>query len=70
MNLYNTILMNLYWLKRRLRSEVAGLKYVIGNKKSKKIIKLAYVAYEIGRVCYNPFYLLELSKGYIVKNLI
>jgi len=69
-NLYNTILMNLYWLKRRLRSEVAGLKYVIGNKKSKKIIKLAYVAYEIGRVCYNPFYLLELSKGYIVKNLI
>ena len=62
--------MSLYWLKRRLRSEVKGLKYVIGNKKSKKIIKLAYVAYEVARVCYNPFYLLELSKGYIVKNLI
>ena len=62
--------MNLYWLKRRLRSEVKGLKYIVGNKKSKKIIKLAYVAYEVGRVCYNPFYLLELSKGYILKNLI
>ena len=62
--------MNLYWLKRRLRSEVAGLKYVIGNKKSKKIIRLTYIAYETARVIYNPFYLLELSKGYIVKNLI
>ena len=62
--------MNIYWLRRRLRSEIAGLKYVIGNDKSKKIIKLSYVAYQVSRVCYNPFYLLEISRGFILKNLI
>ena len=62
--------MNLYWWKRRIRQEVAGLKYVIGNEKSKKIIKLSFVAYQVSRVIYNPYYLLDLSKGYIFKNLI
>ena len=62
--------MNMYWLKRRIRSEIAGLKYVIGNKKSKKIIKLTYVVYQVSRVCYNPFYLIQISKGLILKNLI
>ena len=62
--------MNFYWLRRRLRQEVKGLKYVLGNEKSKEIIKLSYVAYQVSRVIYNPYYLLDLSKGYIFKNLI
>tara|TARA_R110000787_G_scaffold219055_1_gene327787 strand:- start:1367 stop:1555 length:189 start_codon:yes stop_codon:yes gene_type:complete len=62
--------MNLFWLRRRLRSEIQGLKYVLGNEKSKEIIKLSYVAYQVSRVIYNPYYLLDLSKGYIFKNLI
>ena len=62
--------MNLFWLKRRLRSEVKGLKYVLGNEKSKKIIKLTYVAYEAARVCYNPWYLANLAHRHILKNLI
>ena len=62
--------MNFYWLRRRIRQEVVGLKCVIGNEKSKKIIKLSYVAYQVSRVIYNPYYLLDLSKGFIFKNLI
>ena len=62
--------MDMYWLRRRLRSEIAGLKCVIGNKKSKKIIKLSYVVYETARVWYNPLYLATLAHRHIFKNLI
>ena len=62
--------MNMYWLRRRLRSEIAGLKCVLGNKKSKKIIKLTYVIYETVRVVYNPWYLASLANRHILKNLI
>ena len=59
--------MNLYWLRRRLRSEVAGLKYVIGNEKSKEIIKLSYVVYETVRIIYNPWYMLSIAKRNIIS---
>jgi len=62
--------MDMYWLRRRLRSEIQGLKCVIGNKKSKKIIKLSYVAYQVSRVIYNPYYLATLAHRHIFKNLI
>ena len=62
--------MNMFWIRRRLRSEIAGLKYVLGNEKSKKIIKLSYVAYQVSRVCYNPWYLASLANRHIIKNLI
>ena len=62
--------MNLFWLRRRIRQEVVGLKCVIGNEKSKKIIKLSYVAYQVSRVCYNPWYLASLAHNHILKNLI
>ena len=57
----------MYWLRRRLRSEIAGLKYVIGNDKSKKIIKLSYVAYQVSRVFYNPWYMFEIAKRNIIS---
>ena len=62
--------MNFYWLRRRLRQEVKGLKYVLGNEKSKEIIKLSYVAYQVSRVIYNPYYLATLAHNHIFKNLI
>ena len=62
--------MNFYWLRRRLRQEVKGLKYVLGNEKSKEIIKLSYVAYQVSRVIYNPYYLATLAHRHILKNLI
>ena len=62
--------MNMNWLRRRIRSEIQGLKYVLGNKKSKKIIKLSYVVYETVRVIYNPWYMLSLTNRHIIKKLL
>ena len=63
--------MNIFWrTKRRLRQEVKGLKYVIGTRRSIKIIKLSFVAYQAARICYNPWYLIDLAKKQILKNLI
>lgn len=55
--------MNMFWrAKRRLRQEIKGLKYIIGRPSSKKIIKLSYVSYEVSRIIYNPWYLLEILR--------
>lgn len=63
--------MNMFWRgKRRLRQEVKGLKYVIGARRSMKIIKFSFVAYQVTKICYNPWYLLDLAKKQILKNLI
>tara|TARA_R110000737_G_scaffold333351_2_gene350965 strand:+ start:462 stop:647 length:186 start_codon:yes stop_codon:yes gene_type:complete len=59
--------MNLFWLRRRLRSEIQGLKYVLGNEKSKEIIKLSYVVYETVRIIYNPWYMLNIAKRNIIS---
>ena len=59
--------MNMYWLRRRLRQEIQGLKYVIGNEKSKEIIKLSYVVYETVRIIYNPWYMLNIAKRNIIS---
>jgi hypothetical protein len=56
--------------RRRLRQEIKGLKYVIGARRSMKIIKFSFVAYQVSRVLYNPFYLIEIAKKEILKNLI
>ena len=56
--------------RRRLRNEIKGLKYIIGCQRSRKIIKLSFVAYHVSKICYNPWYLLEIAKKEILKNLI
>ena len=49
--------MNMFWrAKRRLRQEIKGLKYVIGQAQSQRIIKLVY----------NPWYLLEIARRNIM----
>lgn len=59
--------MNMFWrAKRRLRQEVKGLKYVIGQAQSKRIIKLSYVTYEVSKIVYNPWYLLEIARRNIM----
>jgi hypothetical protein len=60
--------MNMFWkAKRRLRNEIAGLKYVIGKPRSKRIITLSYVTYEISKTIYNPWYLLEIARRSIMS---
>ena len=56
--------------RRRLRNEIKGLKYIIGYRRSRKIIKLSFVAYHVGKVFYNPWYLIDIAKKEILKNLI
>ena len=59
--------MNMFWrAKRRIRQEVKGLKYVIGQAQSQRIIKLSYVTYEVSKIVYNPWYLLEIARRNIM----
>jgi hypothetical protein len=55
---------NYYRLKRRLKSEWSGFKCLMGKKTTKIAIKTLYIAYEITRICYNPWYMLE----YVFQN--
>ena len=62
--------MNIFWkAKRRLRNEMRGIKYVMSGKSSQKMIRLTSVIYETSRVFYNPFYLLEIARRQLIKNL-
>lgn len=56
--------MNYYKIKRRLRSEWNGLKSLLGKKSTKIAIKSMTITYEIIKIAYNPWYLLE----YVFKN--
>jgi len=53
-----------YRLKRRLRNEWNGFKCIVGIKTTKVAIKSITVAYEITKIIYNPWYILE----YVFKN--
>tara|TARA_R110000803_G_scaffold196384_2_gene259682 strand:+ start:470 stop:646 length:177 start_codon:yes stop_codon:yes gene_type:complete len=49
------------WIwKRRIKEELRGIKYLIGDK-GMTTLKTARLAYEISRVVYNPFYLIEIA---------
>lgn len=62
--------MNIFWkAKRRLRNEMRGIKYVMSGKSSQQMIRLTSVIYETSRVFYNPFYLLEIARRQLIKNL-
>ena len=53
--------------KRRLKQEIKGVRYLLSGRKTKKIITATYVAYQISKVCYNPFYLICLATN-VIKN--
>ena len=62
--------MNIFWkAKRRLRNEMRGIKYLMSGKSSQQMIRLTSVIYETSRVFYNPFYLLEIARRQLIKNL-
>lgn len=58
--------------KRRLKSEWRGLKSLLRKKSTKRLLKVSYVLYEVSRVIYNPFRILDLifiNQNKLLKNL-
>jgi len=47
-------------LKRRLKQEWRGLKYIFSSEEGKQVIKVSYVVYETTRVIYNPWRLIDI----------
>ena len=62
--------MNIFWkAKRRLRNEMRGIKYLMNGKTTQRVIKVSKILYETSRVFYNPFYLLEIARRQLIKNM-
>ena len=63
--------MNMFWrAKRRLRQEVKGLKLLIRTRTGRKVIKISLLTYDISRLIYNPFYLIDIVKRTALNNLL
>lgn len=53
--------------KRRLKQEIKGIKYLMSGKKTKKIITATYIAYQVSKIVYNPFYLICIATNVLKK---
>jgi len=63
--------MNMFFRsKRRLKQEIKGIRYLMSGRKTKKIITATYIAYQVSKIVYNPFYIICLATNVIKKNLI
>jgi len=62
--------MNMFFRsKRRLKQEIKGIKYLMSGRKTKKIITATYVAYQITKIVYNPFYLICIANN-VIKGVV
>ena len=55
----------LYSWRRRLRDELRGARYLIGDN-GVEAIRLASIAADLIKVVYNPFYLIDVARRLIV----
>tara|TARA_R110000737_G_scaffold15605_1_gene32298 strand:- start:177 stop:368 length:192 start_codon:yes stop_codon:yes gene_type:complete len=62
--------MNFQRIRNRYRKIKDKLKRIIRTRSGKKIITLSLVTYDISRVVYNPFYLIEIARRVALKNLL
>ena len=63
-------MVNFQRIRNRYRKIKDKLKRIIRTRSGKKIITLSLVTYEIGRVVYNPFYLIEIARRVALNNLL
>lgn len=50
----------IFRLKRRLKEEWKGIKYIFSSEEGQQILRTSYIIYETSRVIYNPFRLLDI----------
>ncbi len=62
--------MNFQRIRNQYRKIKDKLKRIIRTRSGKKIITLSLVTYDISRVVYNPFYLIEIARRVALKNLL
>tara|TARA_R100000951_G_scaffold86972_1_gene74713 strand:- start:460 stop:651 length:192 start_codon:yes stop_codon:yes gene_type:complete len=62
--------MNFQRIRHGYRKIKDKLKRIIRTRSGKKIIKLSIITYDISRVVYNPFYLIEIARRVALKNLL
>ena len=63
-------MVNFNWMRSGARRLKDNMKFIVRTKKGKKIIKLSLLGYDISRVIYNPFYLIEIVKRELIKSII
>ena len=63
--------MNMFFrAKRRYKKIKNKFKKIIRTRLGKKIIKISLITYDITRIVYNPFYLIDILKRETVKTLL
>lgn len=62
--------MNLWKIKRRLEQEMRGVRVILGQRQTQKILRLTNIAYEVTRIAYNPFYLIEIGRRQLISYII
>ena len=63
--------MNMFFrAKRRYKKIKNKFKKIIRTRLGKKIIKISLLTYDITRVVYNPFYLIDILKRETVKSIL
>lgn len=63
-------MVNFNWMRSGARRLKDNMKFIVRTKKGKKIIKLSLLGYDISRVIYNPFYLIDIVKRELIKSII
>ena len=63
-------MVNFQRIRNRYKKIKDKLKRVIRTRSGKKIITLSLISYDISRVVYNPFYIIEIAKRVVLKNLL
>mgnify|MGYP003646710081 FL=1 len=62
--------MNFQYYRRGYRKIKERVKLIIRTKTGRKVIKISLLTYDISRVVYNPFYLLDIVKRTALNNLL